>query len=93
MVLNPELLLVAADVDVILGENESSQPIFERGERGDEFVLFLSGQFPDADFAVLMGGEDFAGAEGDRFDEGGGGGVESVEEGVGDDLVDVDFVA
>lgn len=95
MVLDPEALLVAADFDVVLGEDEAAQAVLERGEGGHQLVFLLFVELPDADFAVLVGGEDSAAAEGDGFGGAGGGSVaiEGVEEGVGEGLVDVDLVA
>lgn len=101
MVLDPEALLVTADLDVVVGENEAAEAVLEGGENGDELVFLLIVEFPDADFAVLVGGEDstaaVAAAEGDGLHGAGCGGgfvvVEGVEEGVGDGVVDVDLAA
>lgn len=96
VVFDPELLLVAADFDVVVGEDEAEEAVFEGGEGGEEFVAFeIVIEFPDADFAVLMTGENFSGGERDGLDGAGGGflGVEGVEEGVGYGFVDVDLVA
>lgn len=92
MVLDPEALLVAADSDVVVGEDEAAEAVLEGGEGGDELVLLLVGEFPNSDSAVLVGGEDPAAAEGDGLG-GAVAAVEGVEVGVGDGLVDVDLVA
>lgn len=85
---------MSTNFDVVLRQNESSQAIFKSGERGDELVLFLVIQFPNPDFAVLMGCEHLPVAKRNGFD-----GtcisffdVKRVEKGVVYDLVDVDFV-
>lgn len=98
VVAEPELLLVAADLDVAAGEGEAAEAVGEGGEDGDETVGgFGGGEGPDADPGVLVGGEDAGGAggEGDGLDGAGGGvvGVEGVEVGEGEGVVDVDEVA
>lgn len=55
MVLDPEALLVAADLDVVVGENEAAEAVLEVGEGGDELVFLLSVEFPDTDFNCSPG--------------------------------------
>lgn len=64
-VMHPRALLVAANLDVVLGGEEFGEPVVERGKRGDAFVVVgvviiitgLVGCFPDADFVVLVSRE------------------------------------
>lgn len=71
--------MVAPYADVISRREEAVQPVFERGEGGEKTVaLGGGGYFPDADLAVLVGGEDFGGGEGDGLD-GAGSGVVCAE--------------
>lgn len=63
--MHPRALLVAANLDVVLGGEEFGEPVVERGKRGDAFVVVgvviiitgLVGCFPDADFVVLVSRE------------------------------------
>lgn len=84
-----------ANVDVVPREQECGEAILESGEGGDECVLFVVIQIPNSDFAILMSCEYLSVAKCYGFD---GAcvrsvGVKGVEEGVGDDLENLDFVA
>lgn len=89
---------MTADVDVILGEYKTAEAVVEGGESVEQLeLLFLRLRrriLPDADFAVLVRGEDFAAQKSDSLN-GAGGGILSVEcgdVGKGGSVVDVDFV-
>lgn len=99
-VLNPEPFLVATDVDVVAGENETAQTVVNGWESSQELVPFAGRRHaaPDSDLAVLVRGEDPAVAEGDGLDGAGRGATPPVERievraaGWGGSIVDVDFV-
>ena len=62
-------------------------------EGGEETVSFWGSDEPDANLAVLVGGEDFWVGEGDGLDEAWGGAlVEGVDVGVMGEFEDVDEV-
>lgn len=69
-VLDPEPLPVAADADVVGGENEAAEAVADCGKRRDEAVVppFGVRHLPDADLAVLVRREDLAVREGDGLD-------------------------
>ncbi|TKY69795.1 hypothetical protein E2542_SST06077 [Spatholobus suberectus] len=58
-VMHPRALLVPPNLDVVLGGEELGEAVVERGERGCAFVIYCAPGFgfPDADFVVLVGGE------------------------------------
>ena len=64
-VVNPGALFVAANPHVVFGDEEFGDAVGERGECGHTCVLLVVVgkvcDFPDADFVVLVGGEEFVG--------------------------------
>ena len=92
----PEPSFVTANGDVVLRESETAETVADGGESRQETVAPLRRCLPDSDFAVLVGGEDFAVAENDGLDRAGGAisAVESVDlDGPpAGEIVDVDAV-
>lgn len=67
-VVNPGALFVAANPHVVFGDEEFGDAVGERGECGHTCVLLVLVVFevcdsPDADFVVLVGGEEFVGVD------------------------------
>ncbi|WVZ21873.1 hypothetical protein V8G54_000417 [Vigna mungo] len=90
--LDPELFVMATDSYIVLREEETVETVFDSGESGEDAVVGLVVS-PDADLGVLVGGEDEVVGEGDGFGGVGSGlDVESVEDGAGVTVVDIDFV-
>lgn len=73
--LDPQLLLVAADFDVVLRREAVEKAILQRRKRRNQLVVMLVFSFgrrrremvllPNPNLAVLMGSEDFVPGEGD----------------------------
>lgn len=84
--LDPEAFPVAADGDVVRRQRKAAEAIGESRERRDQ-AKFGEVCGPDADFSVLMSGEE---ADGVRGDNGGGlDGAGGGEGGEGEDLTEV----
>lgn len=81
--LDPEPLLVAPHMNVVLGQDKTHQTVFEGWQRRQEAVSsrWRPHDLPHTDLAVLVGSKDFGAGEGDGFDgaRGGFGGVKGVD--------------
>lgn len=62
-VLDPEALPVAADGDVVSGEDGSAEAVFDGGEGGD--TAGVVGDSPDSDLGILVGCEECEVVKGD----------------------------
>lgn len=66
-VVNPGALLVPPNLNVVLGEQDFGDAVAERGESGHAceplLVVVVGGDSPDADFVVLVCGEELVGVD------------------------------